>query len=68
MTDLILLLILAVFGIIGYRLMGLVDRSIDRHTAGNDKPEQEKETDEYAKAGESEDTHSGMPFFFHIKR
>ena len=35
MTDWIMMLIFAVFGIIGYRLMGLIDRSIDRHTAGS---------------------------------
>ena len=38
MTEWMILLMLAIFGIIGYGLMGLVDRSISRHTAENDKP------------------------------
>ena len=32
MSDWIILLIFAISGIIGYRLMGLVDRAINRHT------------------------------------
>ena len=42
MTDFIMLLILAIFGIIGYRLMGLVDVFINAHAADNEKAEQEK--------------------------
>ena len=33
MKDWILLLVLAIFGIIGHVVMGRIDQSIDRHTA-----------------------------------
>ena len=68
MAEWILLLILAIFGIIGYRLMGLVDSSISRHTVENDKPEQETETDEHTETRESKRTHPCLPFFLHIQR
>lgn len=42
MTDFFMLLILAIFGIIGYRLMGLVDVFINAHATDNEKAEQEK--------------------------
>ena len=66
MKDWIIRLILAIFGIIGYGLMGLVDRSIDRHTNESSKPDREKETNEYAKSGKSRRPHPGMSFFLHF--
>ena len=68
MNDWILLLILAVFGIIGYQLMGLVDRSISRHTADRENPDREKKTNEHAETGESKRAYPGMSFFFNIQR
>ena len=68
MTDWILLLMFAFFGIIGYLVMGLVDRSINRHTDGNGNPGQEKRADEYAETGEPGNAYPGMPFFVNFKR
>lgn len=68
MKDWILLLILAVSGIIGYRLMGLVDRSISRHTDDSGSHAREKETNEYAETGKPEHANPGMPVFFNIQR
>ena len=68
MTEWMILLMLAIFGIIGYGLMGLVDRSISRHTGENDKPKQETETNEYAETREPKHTHPCLPFFLHIQR
>ena len=67
MPDIFLFLIIAIFGIIGYRLMGLVDRFIDRHAAGS---KQELETNEYepAENGEPEHAGSGLPVFLHFQR
>ena len=68
MTDFIMLLMLAIFGIIGYLLMGMIDRSIERHTSKGDKPEQEKRTNEHTKTGETEHACPGLPVFLHIQR
>ena len=68
MNDWMILLILAIFGIMGYGLMGLVDSSISRHTGENDKPGQEQVTNEYAEIRKPKHTHSGLPFFLHIQR
>ena len=68
MTDLIMILILAVSGIIGYLLMGGVDGFIDRHVTGRDIQETETKADEYAESGEQEQEHSGMPVFLYIER
>ena len=38
MSDLIMVLIFAVSGIIGYQLVCLISRSIDRRTAGSHYP------------------------------
>ena len=46
MKDWILLLILAIFGIIGYAVMGRIDKSIGRHISDNDEAEREKKTNE----------------------
>ena len=68
MTDWIMILMLAVFGIIGYRLMGLIDRSIERHTSDSDQSEREKEPNEHAETGVPEDAHPGMPVLVHVQR
>ena len=68
MADLIMLLIFAISGIIGYGLIGLIGRSIDRHTSGSNLPELEKKTDEYAETRKSERTYSCMPLFLNIQR
>ena len=68
MKDWIILLILAIFGIIGYRLMGRIDRSIDRHTAGSDKPEREKKTNEHAETGKPRRADPCLSVFLHIQR
>ena len=52
MNDWILLLILALSGIIGYLIMGLIDRYLNRHTNNDDSQGQEKEADEHAESGE----------------
>ena len=44
MTGWIILPIFAIFGIIGYRLAGLIGSAIDRYTVFGDKPEREKGT------------------------
>ena len=66
MKDWIILLILAVFGIIGYVVMGWIDKSIDRHIPDNDEEEQEKKTDEPSEDGKSKRSHSGMSLFLHF--
>lgn len=43
MADLILFAALAVSVIIGYRLMGWIDRKIDEHVADDDETEQENQ-------------------------
>ena len=68
MREIVTLLIFAVSGIISWRLMGRVDRFIDRYTDGSDKPEREKKKDESAEDGESEHAHPRMPFFLHVQR
>ena len=52
MNDWILLLILALSGIMGYLVMGLIDRFLNRHTDDSGSPGQEKEEDGYAENGE----------------
>ena len=42
MEDLMMFLILAISGIIGYRLMGRVDGFLNMHVADNEKSEREK--------------------------
>ena len=66
MADWFIILILAISAIIGYRLMGLVDRSISQYAVSSEKPEQEKNTDEHTETGESERSHFGMPFFLDV--
>ncbi|MBR6165144.1 MAG: hypothetical protein IKQ45_04335 [Clostridia bacterium] len=68
MTDWIMILILAMFGIIGYQLMGLIDRFMDRHTAGCDRAEWEKGTNEPAKPGKIKRPRLSMPVFFRVER
>lgn len=52
MTDRIVFLIIAFFGIIGYLLTGTVDRFIARHITGSSKSGQESKADEYAESGD----------------
>ena len=66
MTDWVILLILAISGIIGYLLMGLIDRSIGRHTGGSDQHEREKGSNKHAETGEPERTYPGLSFFIRI--
>ena len=66
MKDLILLLILAISGIIGYVVMGRIDQSISHHTAGRDETEQEKMTNEPSEDGKSKRAYSGMSLFLHF--
>ena len=66
MKDLILLLILAIFGIIGYAVMARIDQSINRHTADRDETEQEKMTNEPSEDGKSKRAYSGMSLFLHF--
>ena len=66
MKDWIVLLVLAIFGIIGYVVMGRIDQSIDRHTADRDETEQEKITNEPSEDGKSKRTYSGMSLFLHF--
>ena len=66
MKDWILLLILAIFGIIGHVVMGRIDQSINRHTADRDETEQEKITNEPSEDGKSKRTYSGMSLFLHF--
>ena len=68
MKDLIVFLVLALFGIIGYRFMGRIDGFIDRHVAGGGRPDLEKVTNEPVKTGESEQARPGMPVFLHVER
>ena len=68
MTDWIMLLMLAIFGIIGYAVMGWVDRSISRHASDSDKPEWESGTDEPAENGKPARTYPRMPVFLYFKR
>ena len=68
MKDWILILLFAIFGIIGYLVMGLVDRSIGRHAPDSDKPDREKEENEHAETGKSGSAHPGLTVFFHIQR
>jgi hypothetical protein len=41
MEDWIILLMLAISGIMGYRLIGLVEKLFNRHTADSDKTDRE---------------------------
>ena len=66
MKDWILLLILAIFGIIGYAVMGRIDKSIGRHISDNDEAEREKKTNEPSEDGKSKRTYSGMSLFLHF--
>ena len=66
MKDWILLLVLAIFGIIGYVVMGWIDKSIGRHISDNDEAEQEKKTNEPSEDGKSKRTYSGMSLFLHF--
>ena len=68
MSDWIMFPVFIIFGIIGYLLMGLIDKSIDRHAAGTEKTEQEKRTDEHAKARKPKHAYPGVPFFLHVQR
>ena len=68
MTDWFILPILAIFGIIGYGLTGMIGRSIDRHTADDNKPGPETRTDEYAETGKPGRAYSCVPFFLHLQR
>ena len=67
MTDWMIFLAFAAFGIIGYVLMGRIGQSIDRHAAGGDYREQEKRSDEYADHRESKRAHPRMPFFLNLQ-
>ena len=68
MREIVTILIFAVSGIISWRLMGRVDRFIDRYTDGGGKAEKEKKTAESEESGGSEHTHPRMPFFLHVQR
>ena len=68
MKDLILILMLVLAGIIGYTVMGMIDRSIDRHANGTDRPVQEKRANGHAETGKPWYTHPGMPFFINLQR
>ena len=66
MKDWILLLILAIFGIIGYAVMGRIDKSIGRHISDNDEAEREKKTNEPSEDGKSKCAYSGLSLFLHF--
>ena len=68
MADFIMLLTFAIFGIIGYGVMVLIDRSFDRHTSDSEKTERETKANEPAEAGESERAYSCMSVFLHLQR
>ena len=51
MKDWIIPLILAIFGIIGYAVMGRIDKSIERHIPDSAEEDQEEKTDEPSENG-----------------
>ena len=68
MADAMMVLLLAISGIIGYRLMDGIDGFIDQHVTGWDRPETENDADEYTEKGRERRTRAGMPVFLHIER
>ena len=68
MKDWIILLVFAIFGIIGYQLVGMIDRLLGHDPADSEKQEREKGQNEPAEAGETKRTHSCMPVFLNLQR
>ena len=53
MTAIMIILAFAISGIIGYLFMEQIDRLIDPHASGSDKPERGKITNEHAESGKN---------------
>jgi len=66
-TDFLIILILAVSGIIGYRLADGIDGFIDGHVKEPEESGTEKDADEFTEDGKQRHTHSCMSVFIRFK-